>query len=718
MKKREGIISYLYELLYLLMAGIGIFKFLWPYLREISPEETLGLSFKTERMARFSESLIFALMVLLIILIIYGLVKLLTISLWTKIVLFIILLGSQLFMIFSKTVVDKVVTDSIYALMIILVTDIIQYFWKKEGDINVREHVVFLFPLYVIFFTLLVVLPAPDEKADWSTAKRIYHTVVDEGKKLIARFESFGADGFGEGNAGFGEIAKVLGEVGDNKKEVLTIKSGALKDGPIYLGGKTFNRFNGHEWTQEALGFENEEALNSAEFISGVSSSYDDPITDIYKAEKVEITFKNVKTKYLFAPAPLLFEGRVLDKKSSDGISFISEDLEWKKGKGYGTTYELKFLVLNQNASKAAENIKDIKKVEWISACNKSGYTELGGRDISILPKHRQYVYDTYLDDIEVSLEIQNMVDLIVGDAENDYEKLERIAAYLRMGEYNTAPGLFEDEISSGGEFLEAFLMGKTSGYCVHYATAFVLMARMEGIPARYVQGYCVPKNGSGEAIVSGNNSHAWPEAYIDNLGWLSFEPTPGFYTPVSWETAAMKKERYQNDKAAHDEAWEEYLKAQEELKEQLASENESGEEEQEKQGVNGYAVLAIFLVSAVIVSAAILVSVVVIKNRRFKLLEGKNKVIAMNKRSLLMLDCIGYSMQPGETLREYEKRLSDMYSKDYTGFMEEYELLLYGNDTYSENMLMTSENCMNQLKRVVKKEKKLTTYFFRQYYT
>ena len=42
---------------------------------------------------------------------------------------------------------------------------------------------------------------------------------------------------------------------------------------------------------------------------------------------------------------------------------------------------------------------------------------------------------------------------------------------------------------------------------------------------------------------VTWNMAHAWPEVYIKGIGWLPFEPTPGYeelrYTP--WEMREKK---------------------------------------------------------------------------------------------------------------------------------------------------------------------------------
>ncbi|MBP6685910.1 MAG: transglutaminase domain-containing protein, partial [Leucobacter sp.] len=74
---------------------------------------------------------------------------------------------------------------------------------------------------------------------------------------------------------------------------------------------------------------------------------------------------------------------------------------------------------------------------------------------------------------------------------------------------------------------MDAFLTTKT-GYCVHFATTFATIARSLGVPTRVAVGYASRARGETPVAVRGKELHAWPEVYIDNVGWIPFEPTPG----------------------------------------------------------------------------------------------------------------------------------------------------------------------------------------------
>lgn len=57
-------------------------------------------------------------------------------------------------------------------------------------------------------------------------------------------------------------------------------------------------------------------------------------------------------------------------------------------------------------------------------------------------------------------------------------------------------------------------------GVCQDHAQVLIAVARMLGVPARYVTGYLF-SDASGEAHEA---SHAWAELYVPDLGWVGFD--------------------------------------------------------------------------------------------------------------------------------------------------------------------------------------------------
>ena len=75
----------------------------------------------------------------------------------------------------------------------------------------------------------------------------------------------------------------------------------------------------------------------------------------------------------------------------------------------------------------------------------------------------------------------------------------------------------------------DQFIFEVERGYCQHFASTMVVMLRSQGIPARYVVGYATGNPvGDGEFLVTSTHGHAWVEVYFEEVGWVTFEPTPG----------------------------------------------------------------------------------------------------------------------------------------------------------------------------------------------
>ncbi len=68
-------------------------------------------------------------------------------------------------------------------------------------------------------------------------------------------------------------------------------------------------------------------------------------------------------------------------------------------------------------------------------------------------------------------------------------------------------------------------------GVCQDFSHIFISVARQLGIPARYVSGHLFRRDGQ----VVQEASHAWAEAWIDDLGWTAFDPVNGICTDEAY---------------------------------------------------------------------------------------------------------------------------------------------------------------------------------------
>ncbi len=122
-------------------------------------------------------------------------------------------------------------------------------------------------------------------------------------------------------------------------------------------------------------------------------------------------------------------------------------------------------------------------------------------------------------------------VDVVAG-ADTPYEKALALQNYFRD------PTLFSYSLDvsagHGSSRIEDFLFEVRAGYCEQFAGSYAAMARSIGLPARVAVGFTPGEwDPTIEAYrVNGKHAHAWPEVWIEDIGWLRFEPTPGRGAP------------------------------------------------------------------------------------------------------------------------------------------------------------------------------------------
>lgn len=146
---------------------------------------------------------------------------------------------------------------------------------------------------------------------------------------------------------------------------------------------------------------------------------------------------------------------------------------------------------------------------------------------------YRRYVYDQFLEYPEEKLpRLTAWLENADIRTDNVYVCALDLIQYLdRQADYN----LDAENNPSGTDFVEYFLFDSREGYCMHFASAAVLALRYFGIPARYATGYTVSpsdfavgEGGEYTAVLTGRQAHAWAEVYLDTIGWVPVEMTPG----------------------------------------------------------------------------------------------------------------------------------------------------------------------------------------------
>lgn len=134
------------------------------------------------------------------------------------------------------------------------------------------------------------------------------------------------------------------------------------------------------------------------------------------------------------------------------------------------------------------------------------------------------------------------LTERLTTDKTSDYDKAMAIQQYLRANggfKYSLTlapPAKDQSGNVAGFDPLTNFLVTKR-GYCVQFATAMVMMSRAAGIPARMAIGFLPGTRDKGVWTVTASDAHAWPELYLDGIGWTRFEPTPSRAAPPAYAT-------------------------------------------------------------------------------------------------------------------------------------------------------------------------------------
>ncbi|MET0238225.1 MAG: DUF3488 and transglutaminase-like domain-containing protein [Kibdelosporangium sp.] len=145
----------------------------------------------------------------------------------------------------------------------------------------------------------------------------------------------------------------------------------------------------------------------------------------------------------------------------------------------------------------------------------------------------------------------------LAGKVSEPYAKLLAIQKYMQSFPYNlnTRPGHSYDALSR----LFGPNLNEQVGYAEQFASAFAVLARTQGFPARVAVGYLLNKDrrtGDTYKVKSGD-AHAWAEVNLAGYGWVAFEPTDPARRPANVpkkdpvETPAENNRQQENSTAS-----------------------------------------------------------------------------------------------------------------------------------------------------------------------
>ena len=619
--------------------------------------------------------------------------------------------------------VSKLTVGMILLYALLALADEIQRRQIKEGDTEPAKHLVCISMFILAVFLASVPFKAPDNPYDWSFVRRIARSV--QGRLIILGESLFPETGWdsSEPAIGFSDSSSFGGALGNTDHTVLILDTRTDLDPFLYLGGRVFDTFDGRNWNSVSHGELDERGLDTIETMSAAMDYFATQGADGQDAEKTgsardflressfDMKYKDIVTTSLFIPAKCLpsgylgstGEGLLQPATSSDEpLQIDGAEIRFSKKKLSREKITLSYYKLNAGHSSFAKLLDTehtVSERSWNEALAQLNMEDVPGYSYDDYERYRKDIYSYYLPETIVSDEVKTLIGDVLEGTETDREKLARIEWMLSDLSYTTRPGELPDDLTDSADFLDHFLLDTKTGYCTHFATAFVLLARANGIPARLVQGFRFPAGRLTRIEVSSSSAHAWAEAYLDGIGWFVYESVPGYRSVSSWLTEADwdRMNAIQKENAST-------------VDYAVSSPAETADEPEEPE--KPPFVIMWYQIAIPVLAGALLILIlyaldVLIRKRRYARMSIREKCFYLCGRILDILKKRGFGRKEDETLSEYRRRvLVSQALSEHLAFIDIYEELLYADRTPTEEDLMTLESALRfyESRRVKKK--------------
>lgn len=601
--------------------------------------------------------------------------------------------------LFFGNLLTKLCVCAVFMFVLITIVDTIQRRSIKEGDTDPHKHLVCTAPFILAAFIAVSVTDAPDDPYGWGFVTKAVSAV-----RSAAAYVNDLLSGIDRGSdapfIGFSDRGDLAGSISSGGYTVMELTSSVEGEPVLYLAGRVFEDFDGRQWSGKdpSEGEDSADALSdenvmydTLETLSAfIDGSGDEPLSDTVKPIKLTVTRKGLKDGGTFLP-PKAVPG------SYDASGIPEEEV-------------IRYYRINTASDIFDELAADghtVTEDGLLSAAVECGLIEEGSiasfeddtpagfkYDIEGLNAYRQDLYERYLPETVISDRLKMQMDETLSGAESDLEKLLRIEGLLRSFTYSDNPGPLPDDISGPADFLDMFMLDRQCGYCSYYATSFVLLARAYGIPARYVQGYRVETGKKLHAKVSSADAHAWPEAYLDGIGWITFEPTPGMEGMLDssgWMSLSQIK------------AYSAYGNKTDEPDKQPDGGEDTVSDEDPRIKVD-WKRIAIPVVFGLIFTLVLFLLDAIVKRRRYNLLDMREKALWKCRRNMQLLRKKGFGRLPFETLTEYDSRMCGDGNGHYTRFIGIYEKILYREGPVSDDEFAVIEQSFHLIRNIRRK--------------
>lgn len=568
-------------------------------------------------------------------------------------------------------------------------------FYKSSNTVNNSLATVYLAPACLIIALLSVTLPAHAEPIQWKGVKLFLEKAQEQGSILMTRLEYFfdrTGNEFSVSFAGYSEEDSELGGEIDVKKEtVLKVSTRNQSTATGYLIGSIRDTYTGRSW-ERSQGIkdlsETDYYYDFYELLSAFAREEEagGDLSNLIKKRNYNIEYYDIRTRSLFYPLKTV---NINFNQNPHYSETVQGSFLYDRARGIGTKYEVQYYELNLNhellqkmlregvgfnyavsreaLSKTAEEVFDYN-YEGTDSDMENLKNDLIRRSAEI--KARYTALPAALPE-----RVRKLAADLTKGCNNDYDRLKAIEAYLNTLAYTTKVG----KTPEGEDFVDYFLFHQRKGYCTYFASAFVVLARCLNISARYVEGFMVDyknNDGSNTYKVLSSSAHSWAEAYMEGIGWIPFEPTPGFYSAryTPWKDSVKASDSYVSTPVTGQQPAGlpscQELSGSQDLEELYPPERKNY-----ILPVLGVIVCVLILFIGIIF---IYYGILVRKyNNKFKKAPGDKKLSLTMAEILRYLDKEGYHLYAGDTLLIFAKRIGDKIIFNRTNFLDVAEIFM-----------------------------------------
>lgn len=535
---------------------------------------------------------------------------------------------------------------------------------QRKGE-NSRKTAGYLVPVFAAAILILCFLPVHEKPLQWKKVKELAHIAGEklEEMSFSVRFFFTEDSAYSLTFAGYGSEGRLGGSLLSADRLQISIE-GKKTNSPLYLAGTIYDTYTGNGWERNLTEkpYDGKEYMlrhkeMTSAFANSTFSREEQNRMTAYRT--CEVRYEGLKTASVFlAPVTQIL-------RMPAGMSLLEEGADspvLRKAQTVGFSYEMKYMELDY----ASENMKKLMRQDaW--ALNAQFDPEISERESFIREN-----YVTLPDSLPVRVRL--LAEEITAGQETDYDRMKAIEDWLSAYSYSTQP----KECPAGQDFTDFFLFDSDSGYCTYFATAMAVLGRCSGIPTRYVEGFVSAKSQEGRSKtlnLTGSDAHAWVEAYMEHVGWVPFDPTPGYreISNTPWDLPqGTVVSANQTGPSGQEEAAS--------LQEETASAQEEAGPTALERGKKAAGILTeicgVFLGIALL---AVLATVLKnrIRRRKYLAADDYEKVLMIMKKILDIGSLYGFTLKQGETLSAFCTRTAGKLDVETMEFEEICNLFL-----------------------------------------